>query len=178
MASSSELRRATEQLKQMRQVLNTATTIPEHEQRLTALDGPRLDAVDRSLPLPLLRSRIAALLDQAASRLERARSAAPPTSPRTLLGEIARTGLACLALAVGYAGRPGDPAGNVRCWRSCRSAGTTSATMGGADGASAHLGAPALALCTRTICGESVRRRMMRTLHGGEPAPGQGSRRP
>lgn len=110
MASSSELRRATEQLKQMRQVLNTATTIPEHEQRLTALEGPRLDAADRSLPLPLLRSRIAALLDQAASRLERARSAAPPTSPRTLLGEIARTGLACLAQAVGYAGlawRPG-----------------------------------------------------------------------
>jgi hypothetical protein len=54
LASSSELRRATEQLKQMRQVLNTATTIPEHEQRLTALEGPRLDAADRSLPLPLL----------------------------------------------------------------------------------------------------------------------------
>ena len=110
MASSSELRRATEQLKQMRQVLNSATTIPEHEQRLTALEGPRLDAADRSLPLPLLRSRIAALLDQAASRLERARSAAPPTSPWALLGEIARTSVACLALAVAYVGlawRPG-----------------------------------------------------------------------
>jgi len=71
---------------------------------------PPLDAVDRSLPLPLLRSRIAALLDQAASRLERARSAAPPTSPWALLGEIARTSVACLALAVAYAGlawRPG-----------------------------------------------------------------------
>ena len=35
---------------------------------------------------------------------ERARSAAPPTSPWTLLGEIPRTSLACLALTVGYAG--------------------------------------------------------------------------
>ena len=67
--------------------LNTATTIPELEQHLTALEGPRL--ADRSLPLPVLRSRIVALLDQAASRLERARSSVPPTSPRTLLGEIA-----------------------------------------------------------------------------------------
>ncbi|MFN5219643.1 MAG: HpsJ family protein [Cyanobacteriota bacterium] len=111
LASSGELRRATEQLKQMRQVLNTATSIPELEQRLTALEGPRLDEADRSLPLPLLRSRIAALLDQAATRLERARSAAPPTSPWILLGEIARTSVACLALAVGYAGlawRPGS----------------------------------------------------------------------
>ena len=64
LASSGKLRRATEQLKRMRQVLNTAATIPE---------------------------------------LERARSAAPPTSPWTLLGDIVRTSVACLALAVGYA---------------------------------------------------------------------------
>jgi hypothetical protein len=87
-----------------------ATSTPELEQRLAALQGPRLDAAESSLPLPLLRSRIAALLDQASSRLERARSAAPPTGPWTLLSEIARTSLACLALAVAYAGlawRPG-----------------------------------------------------------------------
>jgi len=95
----------------MRQVLNTATSVPELEQRLAAVEGPRLDAADRSLPLPLLRSRIAAMLDQATTRLERACSADPPTSPWTLLGEIARTSGACLALAVGYAGlawRPGS----------------------------------------------------------------------
>ena len=111
LASSGELRRATEQLKQMRQVLNTATSVSELEQRLAAVEGPRLDAADRSLPLPLLRSRIAALLDQATTRLERARSADPPTSPWTLLGEIARTSGACLAQAVGFAAlawRPGS----------------------------------------------------------------------
>jgi hypothetical protein len=71
---------------------------------------------------------------------------------------------------------PGDPAGRFRCWRNCRSAGRTGATTGEADGASAKWGAPALALWIRKTCGESVRRRMMSTLHGGEAAPGHGSR--
>ena len=63
---------------------------------------------------------------------ERARSAAPPTSPWTLLGEIPPTSLACLALIVGYAGLAWRPAGRFRCWRNCRSAGKTGATTGGA----------------------------------------------
>jgi hypothetical protein len=104
LATSSGLRRDSERLQQMRQVVSSAATIPELEQRLAPLDGPRLDAADRSLPLPLLRSRIASLLDQAAARLERARSSAPPASPWALVGDIVRTSVACLALAVGFAG--------------------------------------------------------------------------
>ena len=106
--------------------LNTATTIPELEQHLTALEGPRL--ADRSLHLPVLRSRIVALLDQAASRLERARSSVPPTSPRTLLGEIARTSPACLALAVGCAGLAWRPGGGLSPLAEPRSAGSTCAS--------------------------------------------------
>lgn len=104
LASSSGLRRATERLQQMRQVLSSASSIPELEQRLAPLDGPRLDAADRTLPLPVLRSRINSLLDQAAARLERARSSAPPASPWALVGDIVRTSVACLALAAGFAG--------------------------------------------------------------------------
>jgi hypothetical protein len=88
LASSSGLRRATERLQQMRQVVSSASSIPELEQRLAPLDGPRLDAADRSLPLPVLRSRIASLLDQAAARFERARSSAPPASPWALVVPI------------------------------------------------------------------------------------------
>ena len=104
LATSSGLRRATERLQQMRQVVSSASSIPELEQRLAPLDGPRLDAADRSLPLPVLRSRIASLLDQAAARLGRARSSAPPASPWALVGDIVRTSVACLALAAGFAG--------------------------------------------------------------------------
>jgi len=111
LASSGSLRRATNQLQQMREVLKSASSVSELEQRMNALQGPRLDAADRSLPLPVLRSRISDLLDQAAARLERARNATPPASPWTLLGDIVRTSIACLALAIGFAGlarRPGS----------------------------------------------------------------------
>ena len=109
LASSSGLRRATERLQQMRQVVSSASSIPELEQRLAPLDGPRLDAADRSLPLPVLRSRIASVLDQASARLERARSSAPPASPWALVGDIVRTSVACLALAAGFAGLARSP---------------------------------------------------------------------
>ena len=50
LAPSSGLRRDSERLQQMRQVVGSASSIPELEQRLAPLDGPRLDAADRSLP--------------------------------------------------------------------------------------------------------------------------------
>ncbi|MEI7952450.1 MAG: hypothetical protein WCH37_07205, partial [Synechococcaceae cyanobacterium ELA182] len=84
---------------------------PEREKRLAAVQGPSLDAADRTLPLPVLRSRIASLLDQASARLERARSSAPRASPWALVGDIVRASVACLALAAGFAGlarRPGS----------------------------------------------------------------------
>lgn len=111
LASRGSLRRASEQLQQMRQVASSASSVSELEQRMAALQGPRLDAADRSLPLPVLRSRMQELLDQASARLERARSSAPPANPWTLLGDIARTSVACIALALAFAGlarRPGS----------------------------------------------------------------------
>ena len=113
LASSSGLRRDSERLQQMRQVVRSASSIPELEQRLAAVKGPRLDAADRSLPLPVLRSRIESVLDQAAARLEHARSSAPPASPWALLGDIVRTSVACLALAAGFAGLARRPGSNL-----------------------------------------------------------------
>jgi hypothetical protein len=113
LASSSGLHRDSERLQQMRQVVRSASSIPELEQRLAAVKGPRLDAADRSLPLPVLRSRIESVLDQAAARLEHARSSAPPASPWALLGDIVRTSVACLALAAGFAGLARRPGSNL-----------------------------------------------------------------
>lgn len=113
LASSSGLRRDSERLQQMRQVVRSASSILELEQRLAAVKGPRLDAADRSLPLPVLRSRIESVLDQASARLERARSSAPPASPWALLGDIVRTSVACLALAAGFAGLARRPGSNL-----------------------------------------------------------------
>ena len=109
LATSGGLRRDSERLQQMRQVVSSASSIPELEQRLAAVQGPRLDAADRSLPLPVLRSRIASVLDQASARLKRARSSAPSASPWALVGDIVRTSVACLALAAGFAGLARSP---------------------------------------------------------------------
>lgn len=103
--------------------LNTATTIPELEQHLTALEGPRL--ADRSLPPARASQPDRGPSRSSRQRLERARSSVPPTSPRTLLGEIARTSLACLALAVGCAGLAWRPGGGLSPLAKPRSAGST-----------------------------------------------------
>lgn len=50
LATSGGLRRDSERLQQMRQVVSSTSSIPELEQRLAAVQGPRLDAADRSLP--------------------------------------------------------------------------------------------------------------------------------
>ena len=109
LATSGGLRRDSERLQQMRQVVSSASSIPELEQRLAAVQGPRLDAADRTLTLPVLHSRIASVLDQASARLERVRSSAPPASPWALVGDIVRTSVACLALAAGFAGLARSP---------------------------------------------------------------------
>ena len=113
LASSGGLSRDSEKLQQMRQVIKSASSIPELEQRMAALQGPHLDAADRSLPLPVLRSRMEDLLDQASTRLARVRSAASPSSPWTQLGDIVRTSVACLALAAGFAGLARRPSSEL-----------------------------------------------------------------
>jgi hypothetical protein len=121
LASSSGLRRDSERLQQMRQVVSSANSIPELEQRLVAVQGPRLDAADRTLPLPVLRSRIASVLDQAAARLERARSSAPPASPWApwwaTSSAPAWPAWRWLPASPGW---PGLQAVSFRCWRSYR----------------------------------------------------------
>ena len=121
LASSSGLRRDSERLQQMRQVVSSASSIPELEQRLVAVQAPRLDADDRTLPLPVLRSRIASVLDQAAARLERARSSAPPASPWApwwaTSSAPAWPAWRWLPASPGW---PGLQAVSFRCWRSYR----------------------------------------------------------
>lgn len=115
LATSGGLRRDSERLQQMRQVVSSASSIPELEQRLAAVQGPRLDAADRTLTLPVLHSRIASVLDQASARLERVHAVPRPPAPGpwALVGNIVRTSVACLALAAGFAGLARRPGSNL-----------------------------------------------------------------
>ena len=107
---AAELRRADAQLTSFRQALADSKTPSELEQRFNALQGPRLDAADRLQPMPVLRSRVSALLDQLGAQLESRRQQTPPPHPLQSLPEILRTAFGALALAGGFAAlarRPG-----------------------------------------------------------------------
>lgn len=101
---NTRLRHATTQLQQLRQVVNTATSVPRLEQQMAAMQGPKLNEVDRTLPLPQLRSRVNELLDEAMAQVSRAKTAATPADTWTLLNNVARTTVSSLALSVGFAG--------------------------------------------------------------------------
>ncbi|MFO0016303.1 MAG: HpsJ family protein [Synechococcaceae cyanobacterium] len=105
------LRQASFNLEQLRQAVSAASSVPDLEARMNALQGPKLDSADRLQPLPRLRTRAYALLDQASEQLSRAKANATPINPWVLLPAIARNSVASLALALGFAGlaqRPGS----------------------------------------------------------------------
>lgn len=111
LAASAQLRRADAQLQAFRQALAASTSPADLEARFTALKGPRFDALDRTLPMPQLRLRAAALLDQLAVELKRRRSRLPSADPWKTFPEILLTALGGLVLAAGFAAlarRPGQ----------------------------------------------------------------------
>ena len=61
-----------------------------------------------------------AVLDQAALQIARERQATPPADPWRLLPELLRNGIACLALALGFAAlavRPGSEVSLLKEWQ-------------------------------------------------------------
>ena len=100
----SQLGTANQQLEALRLAVRQAGSVPELDQRLSALRGPQLEPSDRSLPLPEVRRRVDVVLDRAAGEIARQAAAAPATDPQRLWIEIGRTSFACLALALGFAG--------------------------------------------------------------------------
>lgn len=115
-----ELRSAESQLNNFRQALADSNSPAELEQRFQDLQGPRLDTLDRIQPMQLLRTRVAAMLEQLGNQLKRRRSQLPSADVRHKLSEILRTGFASLALAGGFAALARRPGVDVclldECW--------------------------------------------------------------
>jgi hypothetical protein len=101
---NSGLGRATQQLERLQLAVNQADSVQDLDQRLQAIQGPQLEATDRNLPLPEVKLRVQAVLDRASRQIASAKQAAAPTSLLSLLPEILRTAVGCLALAIAFAG--------------------------------------------------------------------------
>ena len=118
-AQATRINSAEAKLKALRQAVASATSNEEINQRLQRLRGPVLGPADLAQPLPLLKAQVAAVLDQAALQIARERQASPPTNPWRLLPELVRNGIACLALALGFAAlavRPGSERSLLQGW--------------------------------------------------------------
>ncbi len=125
----------------LRQAVDSADNNAEINQRLQRLQGPVLGPADIAQPLPLLKAQVAAVLDQAAQQIARERQATPPADPWRLLPELLRNGIACLALALGFAALAVRPVAEVSLLQEWQGgAGQVSA------GACANAGAPAAPL--------------------------------
>lgn len=106
-----ELSRAGSRLEQLREAVKVATSVPDLESRLIALQGPRLEAADRLQPFPQLRIRVNDALNRVELQLSQAKASAPRPNPWVLLPNIARDSVTSLAFAIAFAGlaqRPGS----------------------------------------------------------------------
>ena len=119
-AQSSRISGAERRLVALRQAVASANSNEEINQRLQRLQGPVLGPADIAQPLTLLKAQVAAVLDQAQLQIARERQATPPTDPWRLLPELLRNGIACLALALGFAAlavRPGSEDSLLQEWQ-------------------------------------------------------------
>jgi hypothetical protein len=101
---NTQVRRATTQVEALRQAAANATSVDDLRQRFRSLQGPQLNETELTLPLPVLRTRINAALDRVVAQIERQKPAAAASNPWALLPEVLRSGVACIALFVGFAG--------------------------------------------------------------------------
>ncbi len=119
-AQSSRIQAAERRLVALRQAVASANSNEEINQRLQRLQGPVLGPADLAQPLPLLKAQVGVALDQAAQQIARERQATPPADPWRLLPELLRNGIACLALALGFAAlavRPGSEVSLLQEWQ-------------------------------------------------------------
>ncbi|MCX5946801.1 MAG: hypothetical protein NTY67_00940 [Cyanobacteria bacterium] len=119
-AQSSRITGAERRLVALRQAVASAASNEEINQRLQHLQGPVLGAADLAQPLPLLKAQVGAVFDQAALQIARERQATPTADPWRLLPELLRNGIACLALALGFAAlavRPGSEVSLLQEWQ-------------------------------------------------------------
>jgi hypothetical protein len=95
---------AERRLAQLRQATASATSNAELNASLLRLQGPVLGPADLTNPLPLVKSQVNALFDQAQAQINRERAASQPVPATKALPELLRNSLACLLLATAFAG--------------------------------------------------------------------------
>lgn len=111
---------AERKLSALRQAVSSAASNAGLNEQLQRLQGPVPGPADLAQPLPLLKAQVNAVLDQAQNQIAKERQAVPPANPWTLLPDLLRNAVACLALAIGFAAlavRPGAEVSLLQEWQ-------------------------------------------------------------
>lgn len=101
--ATNQLARQERTLASLREAVQQAGSVSELQQRLASLQGPSLGPAEQALPLSQLRAQLTVALEQADRALQRRRAELPETDPLNLISLALRNGLACGALAIGFA---------------------------------------------------------------------------
>ena len=120
-------RRADSNLQALRQVVSKAADTTELYDKLVALNGPVLNDADRNLALPVIKSRVNELLDEAEKQIALKKQQLPPINPLFILPDVLRNAFASFILAIGFAGLARRPGVDIsllmelqECWYSSR----------------------------------------------------------
>ena len=119
-AQNSRIVSAESKLIARRQVSSVRPSNDDINHQLQRLQGPVLGPADLAQPLPLLKAQVSAVLDQANNQIAAERQRVPPVNPWTLLPDLLRNVIACLALAIGFAAlavRPGAELSLLQEWQ-------------------------------------------------------------
>jgi hypothetical protein len=100
---SANVGRATMELERMQLAVKQATSVEDLDQRLRAINGPRLEPTDRGIPLAQVKQRVQAVLDVVSKEIATNMPASIPVGPSTFT-EILRMATASFALAIAFAG--------------------------------------------------------------------------
>ncbi len=100
---SANVERANVQLARMQLAVQQATSVEDLDQRLRAVNGPRLESTDRGIPLAQVKQRVQAVLDVVSKEIAINMPARVPARLSTF-PEILRLTIASFALAIAFAG--------------------------------------------------------------------------
>lgn len=100
---TTQLARQERTLASLRQAVQQADSVGELQRRLSVLQGPNLGPAEQALPLNQLKPLLMVALEQADRSLQRRRAELPKADPLNLIALALRNGVACLALAIGFA---------------------------------------------------------------------------
>lgn len=115
-AHTTQQRQVEQRFEDLRQVIRTAPTLEDLQERLRQRNGPSLQAADLGQPLPQVRQQLLMALQQAESTLSAQFPAIDPERTWGFIKESVRVGVSALAFALAFGAAARRPGATESLW--------------------------------------------------------------